>query len=273
MKEEGHPSSSGRGFYSSCRAAGGRFPRRGFFLFSTGNWAETASDSLDVQRGRPEARVRRGAKEGTRFGDQSAQTDGVRRFSEWDGASVAFRERKGSNTSRGRRAGEMEEQDHLWRHFYGIQSTLQSRRVVRATARMLHVSFSESFLLESCLVLLFFFFLSLSDTCKQLAAAQPPQASNVGGFFWSWLPLLFGEERCCSFIFKVALGPEPYCSCWQEGSPFILVLSFPGKEQKQASVSHSIGNFLAAEAPRKMTNNWIKNPARREILRPWMTLC
>lgn len=46
-----------------------------------------------------------------------------------------------------------------------------------------------------------------------LTSTTGPSAgqSSSAGF-----SLLFREERCFSFTFRVALGHEPYCNCWLE---------------------------------------------------------
>lgn len=89
---------------------------------------------------------------------------------------------------------------------------------------MYHFSISPRRARPPCKNLAHFFWVTHTNSW------QPPSttSSRCWRVFYCWLRLLFGEERCCSFIFRVALGHEPYCYCWQKS--FYIGVNFPGKK-------------------------------------------
>lgn len=89
---------------------------------------------------------------------------------------------------------------------------------------------------------------------------QPPSTTSFRCWpvFLCWLRLLFREERCCSFIFRVTLGHEPYCYCWQKS--FLLATNFQENCLVFNTTNFTLHNkFLGFQKSEKFPNKF--NPA------------
>lgn len=91
----------------------------------------------------------------------------------------------------------------------------------------------------SCQILpsVVFIFYFLSDTCKQMAAAQPSELPTFGRFFWCWLCLLFEEQRCYLFNFG-SFRLEPYSVCRKE--PFHIGVQLSRKRRKNIAFTQHL---------------------------------
>lgn len=113
---------------------------------------------------------------------------------------------------------------------------------------------------KSCPVMFSFFFLFFQVTHAN--SWQPPsQASSQLLVGSSGAGCCSRGERCCSFIFKVALGLEPYSVGRKE--PFHIGVQLSRKRRKKLCF-HTASSILGFQEPKKMTKKWIKNLCGRD---------